>query len=50
MPIGLKGAFNRAAFGAVRQSKEFIIWAKNNMTKCCCEILFGQGNCKNNKE
>jgi hypothetical protein len=42
-------AYNRAAAQAAITTKDFIIWAKNNMTKCCCEILFGKGSCNRNR-
>ena len=48
-PWAKPGAYKRASNAAIASSKEFILWAKNNMTKCCCEILFGAGNCNNNK-
>jgi len=43
-------AYTRAETHATATTKAFILWSKNNMTKCCCEILFGRGNCNGNKE
>jgi hypothetical protein len=48
--IGLgTAAYTRAASAAAATSKEFILWAKNNMTKCCCVIIFGKAQCGGNK-
>jgi len=41
-------AYGDAVDAATEASKLFILWAKDNMTKCCCEILFGKGNCDSN--